>query len=33
MKLLENKIAAVCMHTNLDAADGGVNDALARFSE
>jgi dinuclear metal center YbgI/SA1388 family protein len=28
VKLLENKIAAVCMHTNLDAADGGVNDAL-----
>ncbi|NMA37184.1 MAG: Nif3-like dinuclear metal center hexameric protein [Papillibacter sp.] len=28
LKLLENKIAAVCMHTNLDAADGGVNDAL-----
>ncbi len=29
LKLLENRIAAVCMHTNLDAADGGVNDALA----
>jgi len=27
--LLENRIAAICMHTNLDAADGGVNDALA----
>ena len=29
MDLLTGKIAAVCMHTNLDAADGGVNDALA----
>lgn len=27
--LLSNRIAAICMHTNLDAADGGVNDALA----
>ena len=27
--LLAARIAAVCMHTNLDAADGGVNDALA----
>ncbi len=27
--LLSKGIAAVCMHTNLDAADGGVNDALA----
>ncbi len=26
--LAENKIAAVCMHTNLDIAEGGVNDAL-----
>ena len=29
MELLTRRIAAVCMHTNLDAADGGVNDALA----
>ena len=29
MELLSHHIAAVCMHTNLDAADGGVNDALA----
>lgn len=27
--LLENGVAAICMHTNLDRADGGVNDALA----
>ena len=26
--LAENRIAAICMHTNLDAARGGVNDAL-----
>lgn len=29
LSLAENRIAAICMHTNLDAADGGVNDALA----
>ena len=29
VKLLNNVISAICMHTNLDAADGGVNDALA----
>ena len=29
-KLLKNDIAAICMHTNLDAAQGGVNDCLAR---
>ncbi len=29
MDLLRAGIAAICMHTNLDAADGGVNDALA----
>lgn len=29
MKLLRHDIAAICMHTNLDAAEGGVNDALA----
>lgn len=28
-KLAGNSISAICMHTNLDAADGGVNDALA----
>lgn len=27
--LVENHISAICMHTNLDAADGGVNDVLA----
>jgi dinuclear metal center YbgI/SA1388 family protein len=30
IQLLENSIAAICMHTNLDAAVGGVNDALAK---
>ncbi len=29
LELLTHRIGAVCMHTNLDAADGGVNDALA----
>ena len=29
MDLLTSSIAAICMHTNLDAADCGVNDALA----
>lgn len=28
LSLAENRIAAICMHTNLDAAQGGVNDAL-----
>lgn len=28
--LLKHDISAICMHTNLDAADGGVNDVLAR---
>ena len=28
-KLVKADIAAVCMHTNLDTAEGGVNDALA----
>lgn len=28
--LVENHISAICMHTNLDAADGGVNDCLAK---
>ena len=27
--LVRNDIAAICMHTNLDAAGGGVNDCLA----
>ena len=27
--LLQNRISAICMHTNLDAARGGVNDMLA----
>ena len=30
MALLEGHTAAICMHTNLDAATGGVNDTLAR---
>lgn len=29
LKLIENNIAAICMHTNLDAARGGVNDVFA----
>lgn len=28
LALIENGIAAICMHTNLDAAVGGVNDCL-----
>ena len=28
LRLAEHGIAAICMHTNLDAAQGGVNDAL-----
>lgn len=31
MRLAENRIAAICMHTNLDIADGGVNDVLIRL--
>ncbi|MCI7511818.1 MAG: Nif3-like dinuclear metal center hexameric protein, partial [Firmicutes bacterium] len=27
-KLIKNDISAICMHTNLDIAQGGVNDAL-----
>lgn len=27
--LIAHSIAAICMHTNLDAADGGINDILA----
>lgn len=29
LALVENGVAAVCAHTNLDAVEGGVNDALA----
>lgn len=29
LALMESRVAAICMHTNLDAADGGVNDCLA----
>ena len=28
LRLIENGIAAICMHTNLDIAEGGVNDVL-----
>lgn len=28
MELAENRISAICMHTNLDIANGGVNDVL-----
>ena len=31
MDLLTAGIAAICMHTNLDIADGGVNDVLIRL--
>ena len=30
IEIIENGMAAICMHTNLDAAAGGVNDALAK---
>ena len=30
MTLVKNGISAICMHTNLDAAEGGVNDILAQ---
>jgi dinuclear metal center YbgI/SA1388 family protein len=33
LALIENKIAAICAHTNLDAARGGVNDCLAEALE
>ena len=29
-KLLKSGVSAICMHTNLDAAEGGVNDVLAK---
>ena len=28
IRLIQNGISAICMHTNLDAAEGGVNDCL-----
>ncbi|MDR0936064.1 MAG: Nif3-like dinuclear metal center hexameric protein [Oscillospiraceae bacterium] len=31
MRLLQYGISAICMHTNLDAAEGGVNTELARL--
>lgn len=33
MKLLTNGVSAICMHTNLDVAKGGVNDCLAQALE
>ena len=33
MELLERGVAAICAHTNLDAAHGGVNGCLARTLE
>ena len=30
MSLIENKIGAICAHTNLDAVQGGVSDCLAK---
>jgi len=29
LRLMENGVGCICMHTNLDKAQGGVNDALA----
>ena len=31
LRMAEKGIAAICMHTNLDIADGGVNDVLIRL--
>ena len=31
--MLQHGISAICMHTNLDAAEGGVNDVLAKKLE
>ena len=28
LRMAENRLAAICMHTNLDIAEGGVNDVL-----
>ena len=33
LKLLRNNVSTICMHTNLDIAWGGVNDALAQRLE
>ena len=33
LELAERGVAAVCAHTNLDAAQGGVNDCLAQALE
>ena len=33
LSLIENKVAAICAHTNLDAAHGGVNGCLAQALE
>ena len=33
LKLLRSNVSAICMHTNLDIAWGGVNDALAQRLE
>jgi dinuclear metal center YbgI/SA1388 family protein len=33
IKLLRNGVSAICMHTNLDVAPGGVNDRLAQMLE
>ncbi|SFP14483.1 dinuclear metal center protein, YbgI/SA1388 family [Oscillibacter sp. PC13] len=33
LKLLRNGVSAICMHTNLDVAKGGVNDCLAEALE
>lgn len=30
IRMLTNGLSGICMHTNLDAVEGGVNDALAR---
>ena len=30
MEMISHGISAICMHTNLDAAEGGVNDVLAQ---
>ena len=30
IKLIQNNMSAICMHTNLDAAEGGVNTCLAK---
>ena len=31
IQLLSNNLAAICMHTNLDSAPGGINQTLARL--